>query len=49
MLQIGHCMAASAAHSPSYVGNHILACVLTSWIRSFNILVAVYKRREIVT
>ena len=32
-----------------FVGSHILACALTSWIRSFNILVTVYKRREIVT
>ena len=43
---IGHCMAASAAHSPSYVGSHILASALTSC--SVNILVTMYKKRKIV-
>ena len=36
-------MAASAAHSPSYVGSHILASALTSC--SVNILVTMYKKR----
>ena len=39
-------MAASAAHSPSYVGGHILASALTSC--SVNILVTMYKKRKFV-
>ena len=39
-------MAAPAAHSPSYVGGHILASALTSCIHSVNIYIGNNMQEE---